>query len=49
MEPFVLIETASPTAMRVKRRAVAWSMGITMTTSPRFKRASAWLSTFLMP
>jgi hypothetical protein len=25
--------------MRDKRRAVAWSMGITMTSSPRFKRA----------
>jgi hypothetical protein len=44
MEPFGVIETASPTAMRDKRRAVAWSMGITMTSSPRFNRASAWPS-----
>jgi len=49
MEPFAVIETASPTAMRVKRRAVAWSMGITMTSSPRFKRASAWPSIVLVP
>lgn len=41
MEPFGVIVTASPTAMRDKRRAVAWSMGITMTASPRFNRANA--------
>ncbi|EXI77995.1 MAG: hypothetical protein AW10_03360 [Candidatus Accumulibacter appositus] len=43
MEPLVTV-TGSPRARRFIRRALASSIGSTMTSSPRFRRASEWPS-----